>query len=151
MHCGSLEKPVSNKKQPTSPPNIVTTFCKSVFIFIYCLPTWRTYLCFICVFASKVPRKTKGDYKTMKALPVLNPKLSQHTIFLKVNSSSWISLFLSHTGGQTPACLFLAPDLAVRYRLASCGRSHHTTYGFGQEGRGTMLCTRVYSNELPKR
>ena len=48
-----------------------------------------------------------------------------------------------HTGGQTPAFLYPAPNLAVRYGLAPYGRSHHTACGFGQEGRGTMLCTRV--------
>jgi len=52
-------------------------------------------------------------------------------------------LSVSHTGGQTPASLFLAPNLAVRYGFIRLAESHHTSYGFGQEGRGTMLFTRA--------
>jgi len=74
--------------------------------------------------------------------------IAQHTIILKGNGSDRISFI--YTGGQTPASLFLAPNLAVRYGFIRLAESHHTSYGFGQEGRGAMLCTRVGSNELPK-
>jgi hypothetical protein len=69
---------------------------------------------------------------------------------LLIKGSGDITLSYLYIGGQIPASLFLAPNLAVRYGFIRLAESHHTSYGFGQEGRGTMLCTRVGSNELPK-
>jgi hypothetical protein len=40
----------------------------------------------------------------------------QHTIMRYVNSSDRFPLSF-HTGGQTPACLYLAPNLAVRFGI----------------------------------
>ncbi|MFC1919925.1 hypothetical protein ACFLWX_03960 [Chloroflexota bacterium] len=66
--------------------------------------------------------------------------VSGHNILYSPRSiapTNFLSVY--HTGGQTPAPLFLAPNLAVRYGIIRLAESHHTSYGFGQDGRGTML------------
>jgi len=76
--------------------------------------------------------------------------ISQHTIWFWSSAPAVSLLSCLYTGGQSPASVFLAPNLASRYGFIRVAESHHTSYGFGQEGRGTMLCTRVGSIELPK-
>jgi hypothetical protein len=68
----------------------------------------------------------------------------QHTIFRESTAPVQIPCPF-YISGQPPACFYLAPNLAVRYGIIRSAESHHTSCGVGQEGRGTMLCTRVGS------